>query len=146
MNRKNIALIVMKLYLYADMCKMIHYSTKKMHAHKQADAIRDIIMEFADSLAEQSFGFTGRPNFNDFSLRVSIKKTNDLSQLCQNVFDLVDSLRAEAEKNGRYSSIVSLIDDFKGDLANNTYLNFFDGVSQKSLHEAVNKTIKEYIK
>lgn len=136
----------MKLYLYADVCKMIHYSTKKWHGHKQADEIRECIMKFADSLAEQAFGFTGLPNFNDFSLRVGVKKTNDLTKLCQYVFDLVDSLRTEANKHGKYSGIVSLIDDFKGELANCSYLNMFDGVSQNRLNETVNNVIKNYIR
>lgn len=145
MNKKNIALIVMKLYLYSDICKMIHYSTKKWHGHKQADDVRDCIMKFADSLAEQAFGFTGLPNFSDFSLHVSVKKTNDLSQLCQNVFDLIEPVRKAANQNGKYSGIVSLIDDFKGELSNCVYLNMFDGVSQKHLNEAVTKSIKNYL-
>lgn len=145
MNKKNIAIIVMKLYLYADMCKMIHYSTKKWHGHKQADDVRECIIKFADSLAEQAFGFTGLPNFSDFSLRVPVKKTNDLNQLCQNVFELISTLQ-NSLKNDKYSGIVSLIDDFKGELSNCVYLNFFDNVSQKRLNETVNKVIKEYIK
>lgn len=144
MVKKEITSIIMKLYLYADMCKMIHYSTKKYHAHKQADDIRDCILDFVDKLAEQSFGFLGLPNFNDFSLRVPIKKTNDLSELCKNVFKLVSTLQDNLN-NKKYSGIISLIDDFKGELSNLVYLNMFDKVSDKKINETINKVLKEFI-
>lgn len=146
MNKKLISIAVMKLYLYADICKMIHYSAKKWHEHEQADNIRDCIIKFADSLAEQSYGFLGRPNYSDFSLRVSVKKSNDLTTLCNNVMSVVEPIRIEANKNSKYSGIVSMIDDFKGELSNHSYLNMFDGVSNERLHEAVDKVVKRLIK
>jgi hypothetical protein len=144
LDRKEVANVVFKLYLYSDVCKMIHYSTKKIHEHKQADEIRDTIMDFADKLAEQSFGFTGLPNFNDFSLKLSVKKTKDLSQLCQNVFSLISNFE-EKIKNNKYSGIISLIDDFKGKLSNLVYLNMFDKVSDKILNETINNSIKKIL-
>lgn len=146
MNKKSIASIVMKLYLYADICKMIHYSTRRHHGHVQADEVRECIMSFADSLAEQAFGFTGLPNFSDFSLRVPVRKTNDLSGICANVFSLVDEFRKSVEKNTKYSGIVSLIDDFKGKLSNCVYLNMFDNVSSKKLNESVTKAIRSTVR
>ena len=58
--------IIMKLYMYADVTKMVHYSTDKNHAHELCDIIRDNILDFADELAEQFFGYSGKPSFSDF--------------------------------------------------------------------------------
>ena len=146
MNRKDIANIVMRLFLYADMCKMIHYTTRKMHCHKLCDEVRDTIMEFADDLAEKAFGHTGKPNFNDFSLRLSVKKSSDIAAVCKNVVDLVEGLRKEIENNDKYSGIVSIIDDFKSDMAQKVYLANFDNVSDARLNEAVTKAIQKAIK
>ena len=145
MNRKDIANIVMRLFLYADMCKMIHYTTRKMHCHKLCDEVRDTIMEFADDLAEKAFGHTGKPNFNDFSLRLSVKKSSDIAAVCKNVVDLVEGLRKEIENNDKYTGIVSIIDDFKSDMAQKVYLANFDNVSDARLNESVVKAINNLI-
>ena len=141
MNKKDIANVVMRLFLYADMCKMIHYTTRKMHCHKLCDEVRDCIMEFADDLAEKGFGHTGKPNFNDFSLRLSVKKSSDIAAVCKNVVSLVEGLRKDIENNSKYSGIVSIIDDFKSDMAQKIYLANFDNVWDARLIESVNKAI-----
>ena len=145
MNKKDIANIVIRLFLYADMCKMIHYTTSKMHCHKLCDEVRDTIMEFADDLAEKAFGITGKPNFNDFSLRLSVKKSSDIAEICKNVVKLVEELRQDIDGSDVYagSGIVSIIDDFKSDMAQKVYLANFDNVSDARLNEAVTKAINK---
>lgn len=145
MNKKDIADIVMKLFLYADMCKMIHYSTRKMHCHKLCDEVRDTIMEFADDLAEKAFGITGKPEFNDFSLKMSVSTSNDIAVICKNVVKLVEELRQKIDGNDVYagSGIVSIIDDFKSDMAQKIYLATFDDVSDEKLEECVRKAINK---
>lgn len=148
MEKNKIADIVMKLFLYGDMCKMIHYSTEKMHCHKLCDEVRDTITDFADDLAEKSFGITGKPNFSDFSLKLAVNSSNDIAVICKNVVDLVEELRQEIDGNDVYagSGIVSIIDDFKSDMAQKIYLANFDNVSTEKLNEAVAKAISETIK
>lgn len=145
MNKKDIANIVMRLFLYADMCKMIHYTTRKMHCHKLCDEVRDTIMEFADDLAEKAFGITGKPNFNDFSLRLSVKKSSDIAEICKNVVKLVEELRQDIDGSDVYagSGIVSIIDDFKSNMAQKVYLANFDNVSDARLNEVVTKAINK---
>lgn len=145
MNIKNVAELVMKLYLYSDMCKMIHYSAKKMHEHTQSDDVLNIIRDYADRIAENCFGFIGKPTFNDFSLEQPIKKANDLTQICQNVFDLLNNFEKKL-KNPKYSGIQSIIDEFKSSLSSIVYLNMFDKVSDKKLNECINKVLKKYIR
>ena len=127
--KKTICDILMKLYLYADMTKMIHYSTDKNHAHELCDIIRDEITSFADKLAEQYFGYGGKPSFSDFSFKQSIKSTDNLGALCKSVTELVDWLRVEINEDPKLSNLVSLIDDFKGDMAKDVFLATFDNVS-----------------
>lgn len=145
MDKKSIADIVMKLYLYGDMCKMIHYSTDKMHCHSLCDDVRDTITEFADELAEKAFGHTGKPSFGDFSLKLSISHSSDISDVCKNATDLVETLRKDIENDAKYSGIVSIIDDFKADMAQKVYLATFDNVSDKRLDEAVDKVINKLL-
>ena len=121
--------ILMKLYMYADVTKMVHYTTEKNHAHELCDIIRDDITEFADDLAEQFFGYNGKPSFSDFSFDQSINQTDDLGELCKSVSEMVDELRKECDKDSKLSNLVSLIDDFKGDMSKDAFLATFDKVS-----------------
>lgn len=111
------------------MCKMIHYSTASNHEHELADGIRDAIIDFTDDLAESTFGFYGKPKFNDMSLKLDIQNTNDLGKLCQFVVDIAEAIRKDFENNDKLSGIVSLIDDFKKTMSKNVFLATFDKVS-----------------
>lgn len=134
---------IFKLYLYGDMCKMIHYTTKSHHIHKLCDETREDIQDFADSLAEQSFGYLGKPKFNDLSLKHSIKETNDLSQLCKYVIKLVLIIRKRCKNNKNMQNILSTIDDFTGKMYNNIYLCSFD--KNKQMNESIDKIIDKTI-
>ena len=125
--------IIFKLYLYADTAKMIHYSIDSMHGHELADEVRDTIIEFADELAEQFFGYYGRPNFSQLSIKHDIKIDDDLNKLCQNCINEVDVLYSEAEKNTKLSGIVSLIDSFKEKVSKLAFLGTFGKVSNIKL-------------
>jgi DNA-binding ferritin-like protein len=121
--------ILMKLYMYADVTKMVHYTTESNHAHELCDIIRDNIVDFADELAEQYFGYDGKPSFSDFSFDQSINKTDDLGALCKSVSDMVNEFRTKCDKDEKLSNLVSLIDDFKGDMDKDAFLATFDKVS-----------------
>lgn len=136
---------IMKLYLYADVCKMIHYTTEKIHEHKLADDVRDSIMKFADELAEQTFGYSGKPKLSDFSLKHNLIVCTNISQLCQTVLKIVQDLRKEYEKDNMYG-VVSIIDDFIGELSQYVYLGQFDNISNDKINEVLTKVITKYIK
>jgi hypothetical protein len=145
MNRKELSNIVMKLFLYGDMCKMIHYSTRKQHCHVLCDTVRDDITEFADELAEQAYGILGKPLFTDFSLRNSVRKTSDIGQLCKNVVNLLEPVRSQMEGKAKFSGIVSLMDDFKSKMSKNAYLATFDGVSSTLIKECADRVVDDYL-
>lgn len=126
---KDICDLIMKLYLYADMTKKIHYSTNSNHCHELCDTVRDHILDFVDDLAEQSFGYYGKPSFSQMSLKQNIQETDDLKKLCSFVTDLVSSFEKSIQSESKLSNLVSLIDDFKGDLAQDSFLSTFDKVS-----------------
>lgn len=121
--------LIFRLYLYADMTKMIHYSTESNHCHELCDDVRDDIIEFADSLAEQYFGYHGKPSFNDFTLEHNIKSTDDIGELCKTVADMTDDLRKRLDNEPKLQNLVSLIDDFKGKMEQRMFLATFDKVS-----------------
>lgn len=125
--------IIFKLYLYADTAKMVHYSIDSMHGHELADEIRDAIIDFADDLAEQYFGYYGKPNFNQLSIKHDIKIDEDLGKLCQNCLDTVEIVRTECNKVPKLSGIVSLVDDFKEKMSKFVFLGTFDKVSNIKL-------------
>lgn len=124
---------VFRLYLYADATKMIHYTTDKNHEHELCDTIRDTILDFVDELAEQYYGYQGKPSYSSFTKLsdLDINETDDLAQLCKSASDLVDMLRSEAEKDSKLGNIVSLIDDYKGKMNKNLFLCTFDKISGK---------------
>ena len=124
---------IFKLYLYSDTAKMIHYSIDSMHGHELADQVRDDIIDFADELAEQYFGYYGRPSFNQLSIKHDIQIDDDLNKLCQNAINTIDFLREEFNKNDKLSGLVSLIDSFKEKLSKNAFLGTFDKVSNLKL-------------
>lgn len=125
--------IIFKLYLYADTAKMIHYTINSMHGHELADDVRDTIIEFADDLAEQYFGYYGKPRFGQLSIKQDIKIEEDINRLCQNCIDTVEIVRSECEKNTKLSGIVSLIDSFKEKMSKLVFLGTFDKVSNAKL-------------
>lgn len=131
MDKHQISDIVFKLYLYADATKMIHYTTDSNHCHELCDTVRDTIVDFADELAEQSFGYYGKPDYTSMTKLNSqeIKETSDLGELCKYATEIVEMLRSEFEKNDDLSGLVSLIDDYKGAMNKNVFLCSFDKVS-----------------
>ncbi len=129
MTIKQICDVIFRLYLYADSTKMIHYSTDKNHTHELADQVRDTILDFVDDLAEQTFGYYGKPKYNDMSLKLDIMYEDDLVKICQHVVDVIEPIKKEFAKNEKLSGTVSLIDDFKGELSKLSFLGSFDKVS-----------------
>lgn len=127
--------IIFKLYLYADNTKMIHYYTDSNHEHELADKVRDTILSFVDDLAEQTFGYYGKPSFNDMSLKQDISIEKDLNKICQKCIDTVAPLRTYFNKIEKLSGIVSLIDDFNGKLGQMAFLGTFDKVSNYKLEK-----------
>lgn len=125
--------IIFKLYLYADTAKMIHYTIDSMHGHELADDVRDTIIDFADDLAEQYFGYYGKPRFSQLSINQEIKIDEDINKLCKNCVDTVEIIRTECEKNSKLSGIVSLIDSFKENMSKLVFLGTFDKVSNAKL-------------
>ena len=125
--------IIFKLYLYADTAKMIHYTIESMHGHELADEVRDTIIEFADELAEQYFGYYGKPRFGQLSIKHDIKIDDDINVLCKNCLDMVEVVRKEFEKEDKLSGIVSLIDGFKEKMSKFVFLGTFDKVSNLKL-------------
>jgi len=135
MNYNETCDIIFKMYLYADTAKMIHYSIDSMHGHELADEVRDCILDFADELAEQFFGYYGRPSFNQLSIKHDIKIDNDLNKLCQNCIDEVEVIYSAVESNKKLSGLISLIDGFKEKLSKLAFLGTFDKVSSIKLQK-----------
>lgn len=133
MNFQETCDIIFKLYLYADTAKMIHYTIDSMHGHELADDVRDCIIEFADELAEQYFGYYGKPRFTQLSISHDIKVEEDINKLCQNCVDMVEIVRTECNKNPKLSGIVSLVDGFKEKMSKLVFLGTFDKVSNIKL-------------
>lgn len=126
---KNVYDAIFRLYLYADTCKIIHYTCDKNHAHELADEIRNSILEFVDELAEQFFGYNGKPNKSELTVKLDVKEEDSLDAICQDVMDVVEPLRTEFNKNPKLSNLVSLIDDFKGSMNKCKFLATFDHLS-----------------
>ena len=122
---------VMRLYLYADNAKRVHYTIGSSHGHKMCDEIRDTILEFADELAEQSFGYIGKPSWTDFKdlSKLDVYEVDDLAKMCEHVKDIVEVLQKTIKDEEGASGIVSLIDDFKGKMDKMRFLTTFDKVS-----------------
>ena len=133
MNIREICDVIFKLYLYADNTKLIHYYTDSNHEHEMADKVRDSILSFVDDLAEQTFGYYGKPSFSDMSLDQEIYIEKDLNKLCQHCVDTVMPIRTAFNKIDRLAGIVSLIDDFTGKMGQNAFLGTFDKVSNYKL-------------
>ena len=131
MNIKEICDLILKLNLYAAQTKKIHYYTEKKSIHELCDDVQDEIKDFADDFAEQMFGYYGKPKFNDFKSfkKIDIKETDNISELCQDVDDLISPARTFCNKNDKLSNIVSIIDDFRGKLSQFKFLATFDKIS-----------------
>lgn len=132
---KEICDVIFKLYLYADNTKLIHYSTDSNHGHEMADKVRDAILDFVDDLAEQTFGYYGKPSFGDMTLKQDISVEKDLNKICQKCIDVLGVIYDEFKKNEKLSGIVSLMDDFKGEMGKMAFLGTFDKVSNYTINK-----------
>lgn len=135
MTIKEICDVIFKLYLYADNTKLIHYSTDSNHCHEMADKVRDTILEFVDDLAEQTFGYFGKPSFGDMTLKQDISVEKDINKICQRCIDTLSLIYIEFKKDERLSGIVSLMDDFKGEMGKMAFLGTFDKVSTYTINK-----------
>lgn len=133
MNFQEVCDIIFKLYLYSDGAKMVHYTIDTMHGHELADQVRDCIIEFADELAEQYFGYYGKPRFGQLSLKHDVTISDDLGKICQDCVDIVNPLRSDFDKTEKLSGLVSLIDSFKEKVSKLVFLGTFDKVSNIKL-------------
>lgn len=132
---RDICNIIFKLFAYADNTKMIHYCTDSNHEHELADKVRDTILDFVDDLSEQTFGYFGKPSFNEMTLQQNISVERDLNKLCQKCIDVITPLRKTFNNNEKLSGIVSLIDDFTGKMGQMAFLGTFDKVSSYKLQK-----------
>lgn len=119
---------IFRLYLYADVSKMIHYSTEKNHTHQLADDLREAIEEFVDELAEQLFGYYKKPKFSDFTSlsKLKVENIDNIPALCQTLMDLTSAIRSKVKNHEKMGNVVSLIDDFQGSLNKFKFLATFD--------------------
>lgn len=133
MGIKEICDVIFKLFLYADAAKMIHYNTESNHEHELSDRLCNETRYFADNLAEQIFGFYGKPSFSDMTLKQDISPERDLNKLAQKCIDTVSLIRTAFAKNDKLSGIVSSIDDYKRTMSQFVFLGTFDKVSNYNL-------------
>lgn len=137
MDLKSFCDSIMRLYLYADMAKGIHYTTEIHWAHEHADDIIDMIRENTDKIAEQVYGYYGRPKFSDFDLKADVYSEEDLGRLLGRCMDVLESMRQEFEKIPKLSGTVSAIDDFKGDITQYIYLANFQKISNYKAEDSL---------
>lgn len=129
MQVKEIADAVTRLYLYGVSTKFIHYSNKGSHTHEQCDELKEHIDDFADELAESTFGYIGKPTFSNFSIDQEISSCKDIRDICDRCEGVVAPIRTECDKDDKMSGIVSLIDDFLAYLGKAKFLATFDKFS-----------------
>jgi len=100
------------------------------------DKIRNTIVDFADELAEQTFGYYGKPSYTQLTKlnKLEINETDDLGELCARATEIVDILKTEYSKIEKLSGIVSTIDDYKASMLKNQFLCKFDKVSDYKLN------------
>ena len=133
MEIKTFCNYLVSMYLYTDMLKWIHLSTKKHWIHNYCDQFQDDIRKFLDELSEQFFGYYGRPNFSDFSFEQKVEMEEDMAKIMVKLQDIVTVIQDDVKDNTHLSGIVSLIDDFKGKLGKMVYLSKFDDISSFEL-------------
>lgn len=129
MDIKNFNKSIMEMYLYADLFKAIHYSTEKHWGHELSDESQDKIREYIDELAEQVYGYYGKPKFSDFTLKHDIYYDDSLPKIYGRIIDILIVIKKDIKDIEKLSGSVSLIDDFIGYLNQATYLASFDKFS-----------------
>lgn len=100
--------------------------------HELSDHVRDAILTFSDDLAEQYFGLMGKPSFEQLTLDLDVKKEDSIDAICRRAIDIVEPLRKECNSNDKMSGVVSLIDDFKGEMSKSIFLATFDRIANNN--------------
>lgn len=120
---------MMRIYLYADLIKIIHLSIDSHWGHELCDESQDKIRKFTDELSEQIYGYYGKPKFNDLSLKQDIYYEDDLAKLFGRIIDILLTIKKDIQDIEKLSGSISLIDDFIGYLNQAIYLASFDKIS-----------------
>ena len=63
------------------------------------------------------------------TVKHDVSEVDDLGMLCKTVAGMTDELRKECENDSKLQNLVSLIDDFKGDMEKDMFLATFDKLS-----------------
>lgn len=127
---------IFELYLYCDIMKMKHYATDIHTEHIRIDEFQDKLRELTDEVAEQIYGYFGKPDFNDFTLKLNVKQEKDLGKLLGLMFTIVNNIKELFVDNDKLSGTISLLDDFKGQIQQFIYLTSFDKISTFKLKES----------
>ena len=129
MSNKEFCESVVRLHLYSNVIKYIHLTTDIARLHTICDEIESKLRSFVDDLCEQYFGYFGKPKFKDFNYTSNIYEEEDLVKLLNRVYDIVSYIKDELSSIDKLSGIISLIDDFIGDINKYIYLCSFDKIS-----------------
>lgn len=122
---------IFKLYLYMVSTKKIHYTTQTGHMHELCDKLFDEIKEFADTFAEQLYGYYGKPKYTSYKNldKIKIQEADNIPDTCKNIINLINFEKNKIKKDKKLDSIISLIDDFLGQLNQIIFLSTFDKVA-----------------
>ena len=122
---------IFKLYLYMVSTKKIHYTTQTGHMHELCDKLFDEIKEFADTFAEQLYGYYGKSKYTSYKNldKIKIQEADNIPDTCKNIINLINFEKNKIKKDKKLDSIISLIDDFLGQLNQIIFLSTFDKVA-----------------
>lgn len=118
--------LIQELEGYKIRIREIHWSTSKHSEHVLTDGILKELDSFEDSIAEQVMGLNG---FRVAVAEISNVVFPDASLLKEVLTQLLNTLikfKTTIEKDPKFSGVISLIDDFMGNISKYLYLETFD--------------------
>lgn len=118
--------LIKSLEGYKIRLREIHWSTPKHHTHLLTDEIIEELTKFEDSIAEQVMGL------NNFRIpiasisNINLPDATLLKEALNGLLNVILNFKSTIESDTKFSGVISLIDDFAGDISKYLYLETFE--------------------
>lgn len=122
--KKEVLNFLSELEGYHQILKEIHWSTKNKAEHLLTDEIDSAVLEYEDSIAENTMGILNT-RFGVGDLKSLLPNAKSLDGVLKEMNDDLTSLRDKLDGDNNYVGLINILDDFASDINKWNYLRTF---------------------
>lgn len=108
--------------------KVMHWNAASMNAHVMCDEVAEIVNEYQDAFAENSFGIAGISKMTENSFLPHLIHVNTITELLEELSASVIDIRMKFELmgDGKFIGLIGICDGFIPEVTKYIYLSEMD--------------------